>query len=262
MISSTTPFVRRSLQPSIKRKSIGSFLMLCSALCVPLLGSATSVQAATTFGGSFISTNPTCREENFCTGLETSRFSFGEPADAQSFQTSLEFIPNTFTERPSGEFLIGTLKITNGVVAIDSILSQPGTNTAYIDLSLRAFTDGVSSPNDRGIFRLAYNSTTNDDPDLRSLANADQVFFPDFPEYGVVNILEGNTADSTTYNVGILARFGSIVPAGFQALPGSSTSGNGAITDVPTPALLPGLAGMVLGAWRKRRINGVVVANQ
>jgi hypothetical protein len=236
--------------------------MFCSTLCVPLLGSTASAQAATTFGGSFISTNPTCREENFCTGLETSRFSFGEPADEQSFQTSLEFIPNTFTERPSGEFLIGTLRITNGVVAIDSILSQPGTNTAYVDLSLRAFTDGVSSPNDRGIFRLAYSSTTNDDPNLRSLANADQVFFPDFPEYGVVNILEGSTSALTTYDVGILARFGSIVPAGFQVLRSNSTSGNGAVTDVPTPALLPGLAGMVLGAWRKRRINGAVVSNQ
>jgi hypothetical protein len=262
MISSTTSFACCSLRPLMKRKSIGSFLMFCSVLLAPLLGSAASAQAATAFQGDFTSTNPGCRPENFCTGLGTSRFGFGEPLTEQSFPTSLEFIPNTFTERPSGEFLIGTLRIVNGVVAIDSILSQPGTDTAYVNLSLSALTNGVSNPNDQGVFRLAYSSTTNNDPNLRSLANADQVFFPDFPEYGVVNILEGSTTDLATYNIGILARFGSIVPVGFQVLPSGSTSGNGTVTDVPTPALLPGLAGMVLGVWRKRRINGAVASNQ
>ena len=227
-----------------------------------LLGTLFSAPAwsATVFTGSFGNPTPACDGDDVCLGIGTSKFSYGQPSTPDDFSSAIEFIPaDPYTQRPSGTFLLGSLRITNGTVSlgtipsfesIDDPITPTSTYTFFIDLVLEALTNGQSDTSD--VLKIALVSTPNFDPDPRSPANADRVYFPDFPQLGTISVLEGSTVDDATYNIGVLAQFGSITPVGLQPIPGQSNGFVTSATPVPTPALLPGLVGMGMAAWRKR----------
>jgi hypothetical protein len=227
-----------------------------------LLGTLFSAPAwsATVFTGSFGNPTPACDGDDVCLGIGTSKFSYGQPSTPDDFSSAIEFIPaDPYTQRPSGTFLLGSLRITNGTVSlgtipsfesIDDPITPTSTYTFFIDLVLEALTNGQFDTSD--VLKIALVSTPNFDPDPRSPANADRVYFPDFPQLGTISVLEGSTVDDATYNIGVLAQFGSITPVGLQPIPGQSNGFVTSATPVPTPALLPGLVGMGMAAWRKR----------
>lgn len=219
--------------------------------------------SATVFTGSFVNPSPACEGGDVCLGLGTSEFTYGQPgATPGSFSSAIEFIPAApYAQRPSGTFLLGTLKITNGLINLGSFpsfenpddpITPTSTFTFFIDLALTAISNGLFDTSD--VLKIALVNTPNFDPDPRSPANADRVYFPGFPQLGTISVLEGSTLNDATYNIGVLAQFGSITPVGLQPIPGQA---NGFVTSaapvpVPTPALLPGLVGMGMAAWRKR----------
>ena len=213
--------------------------------------------SATVFTGSFVNPTPACDGDDVCLGIGTSKFSYGQPSTPNDFSSAIEFIPAApYAQRPTGTFLLGTLRITNGTIVVgtspsfesfDDPITPTSTFTFFIDLALEAISNGQLDTSD--VLKIASVNTPNFDPDPRSPANADRIYFPDFPQLGTISVLEGSTLDDATYNIGVLAQFGSITPVGLQAIPGQA---NGFVTPVPTPALLPGLVGMGMAAWRKR----------
>lgn len=244
---------------------------------VASLLTASAASAATTFDAQFDAIVPDCDPAAFfvCDGVGTNTVNLGFPADENSFPISITFTPASYDTRPTGEFLLGNLTITNGTVFVDSLPSfgEPSGNffTTFLNLNLAEITDGLVGTTDD--LRIAYTSTLNVSDNLTAPINADKVYFPDFLELGEINILEGETINSATYNVGILATFGSIIPTGFQQIPNQTTGfvapispgfvdpdtglfiidGNSVEQSVPEPSLALAAAAVVGGFMFKRK---------
>jgi hypothetical protein len=212
------------------------FLSILLGLSVAsIVGAERSEAAIVTFQGVFDSTTPVCSSTDICTGLGTSSFSYGSPA-VGSFSTNLAFTGQTYPSIPTGNFNVGTLTITNGVIFGGTYPAFSTTATdslTFINLKVTD-TDNTKSGN----FLIGYNSTTNFNPVLNSAENADYIFFPLNPDYGAFYIREGATLSDAIASVGILAEDPPAVlfARGFQALPGQT---NGFIAALPPGAVDP-----------------------
>lgn len=144
-----------------------------------------------------------------------------------------------------GRFLLGTLTIFNyispgfGDDLSTAILEFEAFRTVIDPLLGQVGTQGVASLN------MSYLATLNND-DPRASADYFHV-----PALGInVHILENQS-----FSVNVYGRYNS--PLRVVAMEAVSGSIGGFITPiaVPTPALLPGLIGLGLGIWRKRKVE-------
>lgn len=185
-------------------KSIGllltGFLSLPFVIPSPTQASVIAIASggSGTLTGSF--ENPITLPTSVVTGIGTDFINWGTPIPG-SFTNQLSFEAFNFTNQPKGEdFVAGYLYYRNGSVDLTSTINGVDLvlNTSSSDLD---FTQTLTLP-------IAIGTTPNFRID--PIADADYIYFPDYPDRGSFRVLEGES----TY-VEILARFNSLEFVGF-----------------------------------------------
>lgn len=153
-----------------------------------------------TVAGTFVNPSPTCPPAA-CTGVGTSQIYWGT-ADPDSFPSSLAFSGRGFSTPLGTPFVMGNLQFQNGSTAA-------GTELNNVDLKIQtssplpAFSQTLS-------LGMTIVSTSNLGADPR--ADADYVYFTNFPQFGSFRVFEGATT-----SVELIGRF---TPLDFQGFGG------------------------------------------
>ena len=151
-------------------------------MAILLTGSALAESIGTgTVEGTFLSPNPGCPPAT-CSGIGTSTFLWGDPAP-EAVQSQLNFTGGGFDTAVGERFVLGSLSYRNG---------STFSNIDTVDLHL-----GTNSP-DPGFaqattVKVALVNTPNLSADPR--ANADFLYFRDFPQFGSLRVYEGAAAE-------------------------------------------------------------------
>lgn len=216
-------------------------LITCSVTTLLLLVAAADIAVAApiTLGsgfatGTFVASAP-C---DFCTGIGTSTFRWGDPAPG-SFQHQLTFVgANPFTASIGSPFSVGVLTFSNG--------ANFGQNPSWIDLAIETNSTDPAFDNQMTV-RVNFHGTPNTDD---RFASADYVSVQEFPndiKPGAFRVFE-NQAGAVYLKAVIgslnLVGFGEVLTPETAFL--TATIDPNDLTPVPEPAtvllLLGGLA--------------------
>jgi hypothetical protein len=242
--------------------------LFASVLGVLTVGNAAHAQwvnrTVTEVNGTFSNIQPFF---GFETGLGTNRVDWGVPI-AGSFTSFLlfqgydrfpgvtqEWFAGGQTVSPGQEFLLGSITFRNGSVTTSS--SSPNLS---VDLNATVFGSEFYIDNHPLLlqerFRISIVQTPNQGID--PVADADYIYFTDFPSLGSFRVVEGKSTSVKLYG-----RFGSIEPSRFGEVEDPSAGVVlPSITTVPVPAppaaVLAGIGFVGLAAKRllTRRLRG------
>jgi hypothetical protein len=217
------------------------FLGLVLGLTVGLISTTQKESAAVIFTGN-ISPFYACESGvHTCSGEGTDTFSFGTPANTDSFSSKLSFVGTNYNPSEGETFNVGTLTVTNGAIKLGTFPSTNEGNNSIIYMNLHiSGIDDTGTEVKTGDFLIAYNATTNFNPDLRSPDNADYVYFPANSEFGAFYILEGDNLSNTVASINILALDPAILdPKGFQL--SGNPQANGFFAALPAGTTTNGL---------------------
>jgi hypothetical protein len=184
------------------------FLGLVLGLTVGLIGTTQKESTAVIFTGTITPIDSyACNSSHTCSGQGTSSFSFGQPADG-SFSNNISFIARNSDPVEGDIFNLGALTVTNGVTILGTFPANSDSannNIIYMNLHISGLDEETAIEVKYGDFLIAYNATNNFNPDVRSSANADYIYFPEYQDFGAFYVLEGDTIDNTTASIDILA---------------------------------------------------------
>jgi hypothetical protein len=173
-------------------------------------------RTVTEVNGTFNNIQPSF---GFETGLGTNRVDWGVPI-AGSFTSYLSFqgydrfpgfeqpwFSGGQTVMPGQEFLLGTLAFRNGSVTASS--SSPNLS---VDLNLSVFGSEFYIDNHPLLIqdRLRISIVQTPNQGIDPVADADYIYFTDFPSLGSFRVFEGQST-----SIPIYARFGSLEPTRF-----------------------------------------------
>ncbi len=209
------------------RRPTAGGLWFWSMCCVIIMTSVNAGTAragwlsrtVTEVNGSFSNMQPAFGFER---GLGTSRVDWGDPLPG-SFTSFLSFqgydaLPGVSqpwffggqTVSPGGSFLMGTITFRNG-----SVTSTSSAQNLHVDLNVTVFGAEFEIDNHpllaSDTLGISVVQTPNQGVD--KVADADYIYFTNFPFLGRFLVYEGQTTSVQVYG-----RFGSIDPAGFGAV--------------------------------------------
>jgi hypothetical protein len=210
------------------------FLGLVLGLTVGLIGSTQKESAAVIFTGTITPIDGyACNSSHTCSGEGTSSFSFGQPANG-SFSNNISFTGRNSYPMEGDIFNLGALTVTNGVTTLGTFPANSDSannSIIYMNLHISGLDEVTETEVKYGDFLIAYNATTNFNPDVRSPANADYLYFPEYRNFGAFYILEGDSLDNTIASIDILALDPArLDPKGFVS---TNVSGNGFFAALP-----------------------------
>jgi hypothetical protein len=194
--------------------------------------------------GRFTSIQPAF---GFETGLNTSRLDWGNPI-AGSFTSYLSFqgydaLPGFSqdwfyggqTVMPGQRFLAGKITFRNG-----SVTTNSSAENLTVTMAVSVFGAELDIDNHPLLVNDTWTISVVQTPNLGvdRVADADYIYFPNFPSLGRLLAYEGQTA-----TVEIFAKFGSVDPAGFGAVLDPTTG-----IVLPLEPAVPAPPSLVLGA--------------
>src|SRR5438093_1948088 len=151
-----------------------------------VISPSTSLEAATTGTGTttglFQNPVPTCPPAT-CTGIGTNSITWGIPADFLSFSSAFTFTGTSFMVPQGVSFVMGTLQYTNGATDAGSTITNV-TLLVHTSSADPLFTQDIP---------LGITIVSTPNLGISPQADADFMFFTNFPQFGSFRLFEGAT---------------------------------------------------------------------